>query len=565
MTGSSTRERIHRLLHKNDETSAIDHETTSNHAHKKSLREFLHLDPRASQSPTRVTDDAENLQPFKRSAVDHLPHSEDVADRNLDAEPSTASRFPKPGHGLPVTQASRVADNGKRHAPRSSLDKPLPSIPGGQAAPSPAVGQALPIVGGTPPRDATGPRQVSSDERIDRAPRVGQISEREGAGRQTDGSQRAFVRAAGRETLDNQNLSMPTVCKAGEANPLARDQVPSQPGGSTLGAMSRTGEGLNQGTGQDASCQQYVAPLKTMPRASERGKVATSQAPRYQQSAPALNTSAQNQFQQDSPTLKFAEPQPPAYEDSPTLKPASLAGPAPSIKRDMAAADTSSDMIPTHDTESYTLHERWAPAVTHHTIETQTHEILHEEITREIHTHDIYHRILPIIDIEVLPARHFVPSADGYVEISSDEVPGRAGEKAQWVIAETVSKMLPQSSGSSELIPRRFTARTFKGTEGDYREEMGEDGALRTEQWWVHPPTIEQGARRTGQTVPFYFGFPDPKMNGLGASLPDGKLIGVSPLLAKQRKERQEEVNRVAKERDPEENAPPQPPPHRIL
>ena len=41
------------------------------------------------------------------------------------------------------------------------------------------------------------------------------------------------------------------------------------------------------------------------------------------------------------------------------------------------------------------------------------HERTEEHITRDIHTHDVYQKILPVRDVEVLPARHWVPGPDG--------------------------------------------------------------------------------------------------------------------------------------------------------
>ncbi|RMY60053.1 hypothetical protein D0865_01742 [Hortaea werneckii] len=193
-------------------------------------------------------------------------------------------------------------------------------------------------------------------------------------------------------------------------------------------------------------------------------------------------------------------------------------------------------IVDLNNTEDSTLHEKWAPAVTHETIREDVHNIREEVITRELHNHHVFHRILPIVDIEVLPSRHFVPMEGGYAEISEDEVPGRAGQNAQWVIAETMSKMLPESKPTP--TPLNFTASRFEGSEYDDKEYVGEDGIKRTEQWWVHPPTIENGGRDSGQTYPFYMGFPDPKDNGLRATLPHGNVIGVSPLLAKQQRER---------------------------
>ncbi|KAF2771499.1 hypothetical protein EJ03DRAFT_325544 [Teratosphaeria nubilosa] len=209
------------------------------------------------------------------------------------------------------------------------------------------------------------------------------------------------------------------------------------------------------------------------------------------------------------------------------------------LRRHSGAPDLATQLkgiIDLSNTEDLTVHEKYAPAVTHETIERRVHEIREEQITREIHNHHVFHRVLPIIDIEVLPARHFVPVEGGYAEISEDEVPGRAGPNAQWVIAETVSKLLPESKGP--VVPTQFTARQFEGNDGDYKEYVGDDGIKRTETWWVHPPTLEDGGRQSGQTYPFHIGFPNPEENGLQARLPEKKIIGVSPLLAQQQRQR---------------------------
>ncbi|MCJ1359284.1 MAG: hypothetical protein MMC33_009285 [Icmadophila ericetorum] len=156
----------------------------------------------------------------------------------------------------------------------------------------------------------------------------------------------------------------------------------------------------------------------------------------------------------------------------------------------------------TTDTE---IIEKWNPAVVHETVHQDIHHIREEVITREIHTHDVYHRILPIIDVEVLPARHFLPvEGGGLVEISADEVPARANQ--HWVIAETASRIPSDAQVQAYTQRREFTAREFPGTEGDKVEYVGEDGVKRTEETWVHPPELETGGRETGQTWPMEFG-----------------------------------------------------------
>ncbi|CAK4030454.1 Hypothetical predicted protein [Lecanosticta acicola] len=166
------------------------------------------------------------------------------------------------------------------------------------------------------------------------------------------------------------------------------------------------------------------------------------------------------------------------------------------------------------NTKQTHVNVNWSPAVTHEVRQVDTHEIVQEAITREIHNHHIYHRVLPVIDVEILPARHFVPTADGgYREISEAEIPhGSNPDRLQQIIQEAVNNSMPKYDGPSGR--RAFTARKFEGTEGDYREHTTPDGAKHTEQWWVHPPTLETGGQESGQTAPFYFDSEDPEDDG---------------------------------------------------
>lgn len=141
-------------------------------------------------------------------------------------------------------------------------------------------------------------------------------------------------------------------------------------------------------------------------------------------------------------------------------------------------------------------------AVVHESVSKEVHHIRQEVITREIHTHDVYHRILPVIDVEVLPPRHFLPvEGGGLVEVSASEVPGRG---QNWVIAETASKI--PSDQAAPQGARQFTARNFPGREGDSVTYKTPEGHERTETTWIHPPELEQGARVTGQSWPMEFG-----------------------------------------------------------
>lgn len=167
-------------------------------------------------------------------------------------------------------------------------------------------------------------------------------------------------------------------------------------------------------------------------------------------------------------------------------------------------------------------------AVVHETIRHDVHHVREEVITREIHTHDVYHRILPIIDVEVLPPRHFLPvEGGGLVEISGSEVPGRG---QNWVIAETASKI--PSDQRAPKATNRFSAREFVGVEGDPTRYITSEGFEKTEETWVHPPELETGGRDTGQTWPMGFDEDgaDPIASGPSTSKPSKNLRkGSSP------------------------------------
>lgn len=161
------------------------------------------------------------------------------------------------------------------------------------------------------------------------------------------------------------------------------------------------------------------------------------------------------------------------------------------------------DVVDLSNTEDTHIDTKWSPAVTHENRTVNTHEIIQHAITREIHNHHIFHRILPIMDIEVLPARHFVPTDDGgLAEIAAEDAPVDSTERLQQLISEAVASMLPQTEEPNG--PRQFSARPFEGSDGDFREYTTTDGIKRTEQWWVHPPSVDTGAEEAGQTAPFH-------------------------------------------------------------
>ncbi|KAK1061293.1 hypothetical protein LTR74_011177 [Friedmanniomyces endolithicus] len=355
---------------------------------------------------------------------------------------------------------------------------------------------------------------------------------------------------ANRNTGQNRGLGGPSVSSYGTPSPLRvqkRDPIDNQAGGIGSPTTSYGGRGLN-----------HKANDNDLRRSSD---VARSQSPTLQRGEPRTSTDSDRRRIKRT-SLEKALPARPAAESTAENR-------HPGHTQELAdkAVDLTG-IVDLSNTTDATLHEKWAPAVTHETVIQNVHHIREERITREFHNHHVFHRILPITDIQVLPARHFVPIEGGYAEISAAELPARTGVNAQWVLAELASKGLPRSQGP--IVPDRFTARTFKGTEGDYKEYMAPEGFPRTEQTWVYPPTYyEFGAIETGQTYTFHMGSADPRDDGLRAKLPEGDVIGVTPLLAR---ERETELGNMPAamsgqrgQGGVESEMPPAPPPHRVF
>lgn len=157
----------------------------------------------------------------------------------------------------------------------------------------------------------------------------------------------------------------------------------------------------------------------------------------------------------------------------------------------------------TERTGDTVVHERQAPAVVHETIYERVHEHEQQLITREIHQHHFHHRVLPVHDVEVLPSVHYVSDERGLRQISADKLPVRNSQETQRLLEEAFKKSLPKDSSAPG--PRGFSARNFEDHEGDNHETTTADGVKRSEEWWVHPPTLATAARDSGQTKPFHF------------------------------------------------------------
>lgn len=136
------------------------------------------------------------------------------------------------------------------------------------------------------------------------------------------------------------------------------------------------------------------------------------------------------------------------------------------------------------------IHEYVQPKVHHHT---------EERITREFHTHDVFHRILPVIDVEVLPAKHYIPDPKrpgSLCEIPESMVPAR---NTNWRIS--VNSQI--SAASSVIAPHHHRAHEkLLPVLSSKKSYITKDGIPKTEYVWRHPAILEPAAYEPGETMP---------------------------------------------------------------
>jgi len=137
----------------------------------------------------------------------------------------------------------------------------------------------------------------------------------------------------------------------------------------------------------------------------------------------------------------------------------------------------------------------------HETVNPIVHHEVQEVITREVHTHDVFHRVQPVIDVEVLPTKHFVPdprNPGSLKEIPASAVPGRQNNWSVQVnrdMKDVVTSPVPSTPANlhhahEKREPVLSSKRTYTTPEGH----------LKTEYVWRHPPVLDMDAYRAGET-----------------------------------------------------------------
>lgn len=120
----------------------------------------------------------------------------------------------------------------------------------------------------------------------------------------------------------------------------------------------------------------------------------------------------------------------------------------------------------------------------------------------------MYHRTLPLVKTEILPARHFVESSDGtgrLVEASDDEVRQLTGRPVRdWMVVprsmstglrdDDPKLYLPEDAPQPGRVPIEIQTEPILV---DKKTHVTEDGTVRTEYLWRHPPVFEDIHGRT--------------------------------------------------------------------
>jgi len=162
-----------------------------------------------------------------------------------------------------------------------------------------------------------------------------------------------------------------------------------------------------------------------------------------------------------------------------------------------------------------------------------------ELITREIHTHWVYHRVLPVIETEILPAKHYIKASDeSLIPIPESEVPRHSisgSPNGDWQVTKKedagadVPTVLHTRAGSAShpieedgAIPpvvgytrgerpratrsrgnslKSISSKMLEPILSSKKEYITKEGYPRTEYVWRHPPVFET---TDGKTHPIY-------------------------------------------------------------
>ncbi|RYP72347.1 hypothetical protein DL771_004321 [Monosporascus sp. 5C6A] len=150
-------------------------------------------------------------------------------------------------------------------------------------------------------------------------------------------------------------------------------------------------------------------------------------------------------------------------------------------------------------TEDVGTEMSYNPAVTHETVRPKVHEVKEEQIYREVHNYDVYHRVQPVYDVEILPPKHFVPGPDGALtEVSEQDLPC-TGQPQRWHIAKG-----PPCADSPLL--RHSLESNSHGRDAGEKEYISAEASDRSDNRNFYTPILKGTATADRPVSSMYFG-----------------------------------------------------------
>lgn len=155
------------------------------------------------------------------------------------------------------------------------------------------------------------------------------------------------------------------------------------------------------------------------------------------------------------------------------------------------SADLNKPLSPLPVIEDTGVQTTWAPSVTRHIIRHDVHELRREHITHEFHQDEYQHRILPVIETEILPSRHFIQlDGGGLEEISEDEIPDELPVDLQERISRAAAAIFPSSFGRPGDTSFPSLDGSFDPGYGRPTESVTPGGRARHDTTWTYPATV---------------------------------------------------------------------------
>ena len=161
--------------------------------------------------------------------------------------------------------------------------------------------------------------------------------------------------------------------------------------------------------------------------------------------------------------------------------------------------------------------------MTHQTIQRDVREIHQDHVTNEYHQDEYQHRVLPIFDQEILPARHFVQlDGGGLEEISETDIPCDLPLDLQQRISDAAATIFSERFRDSGIsfgsmdgsaypeshIHGSFSYASMDGTleptHTSQRDSVTSPGHARRDTTWTYPPAflpVQHGAEQHDQVL----------------------------------------------------------------